>query len=291
MNATFDLFAGLASIPMGEEHYDLGHGVTLSRTFAHLNGSFILAFAHPKAPGEAHPAPWLSVPGGSSFDVVAELRVPAQVPKGMGTSMDVARTVLMMLRLGVHPGIASPVIANFPLATMPGRPANEVWLRANERSERFFRVESEATAITPDHAAWLAKTWPVAMRLQRESEEFALALQALDASHFIQSTALSLVSLWAALEALFSPSTSELRFRVSALLATFLEEPGTGRHDLQRQVSKLYDKRSAAAHGKPKHEDEDLLATMNLVVRALVKMLNEEKVTSKADIEGCLFGR
>ena len=164
MNAPFDLFAGLAGIPMGEDHYDLGHGVTLSRTFAHLNGSFILAFAHPKSPGEAHPAPWPSVPGGSSFDVVAELRVPAQVPKGMGTSMDVARTVLMMLRLGVHPGIASPVIANFPLASMPGRHANEVWLRANERSERFFRVESEATAITPDHAAWLAKTWPVAMK-------------------------------------------------------------------------------------------------------------------------------
>ncbi len=105
---------------MGEDHYDLGHGVTLSRTFAHLNGSFdarpLLIPMHLAK----HPAPWLSVPGGSSFDVVAELRVPAQVPKGMGTSMDIARTVLMMLRLGVHPGIASPVIANFPLARCPG---------------------------------------------------------------------------------------------------------------------------------------------------------------------------
>lgn len=290
MDVPFDLFAGLAGIPMAENHYDLGHGVTLSRTFAHLNGAFVLALAPPKAPGEPHPGPWLSVPGGVSFDVVAELRVPAQVPKRMGTSMDIARTVLMMLRLGVHPGIASPVIANFPLDSMPRRPADQVWLRANERSERFFRVDSGATAITPDHAVWLAKTWPVAMKLQRESKEFTFALQALDSSHFIQSTALSLVSLWAALEALFSPSTSELRFRVSALIATYLEEPGKSRHELQNQVFKLYEKRSAAAHGKPKHEDEDLLATMNLVVRALVKMLNEEMVPSKVDIERGLFG-
>lgn len=290
MAEQFDLYTGLSGIPMAEDRYDLGHDVSLNRTFAHLTGSFVMAFSPPKEPGQHHPGPWKSVLGASSFDVVAELRVPANLPKAMGTQIDVGRTLLILLRLGVQPGIGSPVIANYPLASMPQRLDAEIWLRANEQSPRFFPVVSDVDSITPRHAAWLAKTWPVALKLQRESEDFALAIQALDGSHFIQNTALALVSLWAALEALFSPSTSELKFRVSALIATFLEEPGRDRHDLQRSVTKLYDKRSAAAHGKPKHEDADLLATMNLVVRVLVKMLDDGKVPPKGDLERSLFG-
>lgn len=290
MDQQFDLYAGLSGMGMDEERYDLGHGVTLDRTFAHMFGSFVMAFSAPSAAGQHHPGPWKSVIGGSSFDVVAELRVPADLPKPMGSQMDVARMVIMLLRLGVHPGISSPVVANYPLASLSGRSDKEIWLRANEHSARHFAVVSEATSITPLHAEWIAKTWPVAMKLQRESEEFVLAMEALDGSHFIQNSALALVSLWAALEALFSPSTSELKFRVSALIAAFLEPPGATRYARQRAVAKLYDKRSAAAHGKPKHEDADLLATMNLVVEVLAKILSDGRVCTKPEMEQSLFG-
>lgn len=290
MGADYDLYAGISGIPMAEDRYDLGGGLSLERTFTHLMGSFFMAFSAPKEPGQHHPGPWKSVPGATSFDVIAELRVPYELPAAVGTQMDVARMVMMLLRLGVHPGIGSPVVANYPLASMPQRPDTEIWLRANEQLPRFFSVVSDATTITPEHAAWLAKTWPVAIKLHQENQDFALAMQALDGSHFIYNSALALVSLWAALEALFSPSTSELKFRVSALIAAFLEKPGPTRYELQQSVAKLYDKRSAAAHGKPKHEDADLLATMNLVVHVLVKMLADGKVPRKGDLERSLFG-
>ena len=99
-----------------------------------------------------------------------------------------------------------------------------------------------------------------------------------------------MVSIWGALEALFSPSTTELKFRVSALIAAFLEPPGMERAKLQKEIAKLYDKRSAAAHGKPKHEPEDLLSSFNLLRRVLIAIIASGKVPSKNDLEGMLFG-
>jgi hypothetical protein len=136
----------------------------------------------------------------------------------------------------------------------------------------------------------LGDHWTATHQLLNGNSEFALAVEAIDTGQFVQSTALALVSLWGALEALFSPSTSELKFRVSALIAAFLEPPGTGRATLQKEIAKLYDKRSAAAHGKPKHQPEDLLATFNLLRRVLIKMISSGKVPSKDDLEGMLFG-
>jgi|SRR5712691_1739992 len=79
-----------------------------------------------------------------------------------------------------------------------------------------------------------------------ESAEFALAVDALSSGQFVRSSALILDSLWGALEALFSPSTTELKFRVSSLIAAFLEPFGNSRGLQQKQIAKLYDKRSAA---------------------------------------------
>ena len=91
------------------------------------------------------------------------------------------------------------------------------------------------------------RRWRATHRLMNDSPEFALAAAAIESGQFIQNSALTLVSLWGALEALFSPSTTELKFRVSALIAAFLEPPGNSRLSLQKNIAKLYDKRSSAS--------------------------------------------
>ena len=48
-----------------------------------------------------------------------------------------------------------------------------------------------------------------------------------------------MVSLWAGLESLFSPSTMELRFRVSALISSYLHEHGKERQNLYKKIMKL----------------------------------------------------
>jgi hypothetical protein len=115
-------------------------------------------------------------------------------------------------------------------------------------------------------------------------------MDALDAAWFVSNSALSILSFWAALEAVFSPSTSELRFRVSALIASYLEQPGRSRYERQRIVAGLYDKRSAAAHGRAKHDVDDLVATFALLREVTIKIIEAGQLPTKTDLERRLFG-
>jgi hypothetical protein len=101
---------------------------------------------------------------------------------------------------------------------------------------------------------------------------------------------LALVSLWGALERLFTREKTELRFRVSANMAAYLEPPGLGRVALFRVVRGLYDRRSEAAHGSGDGGDESVTQTYTLLRRVLFRMIEEEHVPSREDLEASLFG-
>ncbi|HCW89250.1 MAG TPA: hypothetical protein DHU56_04225 [Marinobacter sp.] len=137
---------------------------------------------------------------------------------------------------------------------------------------------------------WVCNHWETTKKLVDSSSEFALASVSIDQGQFIQNTALTLVSLWGALEALFSPSSAELRFRVSALIASFLEPPGTDRKERQKKIAKLYDERSKAAHGRPKHSQQHLLDTFNLLREVLFKIIEQGSVLTSDQLDSILFG-
>ena len=159
-----------------------------------------------------------------------------------------------------------------------------------ETQPRHFRLGIVDPTSVVSSLKWVGENWKTAHTLYSSSTEFRLAADSLDAGQFVPNHALALVSLWGALEAIFSPSTTELRFRVSALIASYLEPPGNKRLELQKQVASLYDMRSAAAHGKSRHEPEHLLKTFELVRKVLLRMIYEKSVPSKDQLEQRLFG-
>lgn len=94
----------------------------------------------------------------------------------------------------------------------------------------------------------------------------------------------------AALERMFSPpSHQELRFRISAAIATFLEPPGGRRHELHRQVKRLYDARSATVHGGDELEFRSLCETYQLLRRSLRKMIETRAVPTQEQLEAGLL--
>lgn len=284
-----DIHAGLSGLELEEESFDLGDGLTLSKTYAHLMSPFVMAFK-PAPPGGHHPAPWKATAGGFSFDIGAELFIPSRVEAKYGSVISVARTVVFLLRLGVNPAVTMPVLSDHHFSSLPETPDRQANLLPYEVERRHFPLDVSGGKGTATALEWVKDRWPVTHKLTSESAEFALAVDAIDAGQFVRNSALALVSLWGALEALFSPSTSELKFRVSSLIAAFLEPPGAGRALLQKEVGKLYDKRSAAAHGKPRHEPQDLLDTFNLLRRVLIAIIDSRSVPSKDALEGMLFG-
>ena len=183
------------------------------------------------------------------------------------------------------------MIANVSFSNALREPSRSFWPVESESERSRLLLEPEAnTAVTIEDLEWVRKYWFDAGRLMHESREFNLAFQAFDQSSFARSAVLALLLLWGGFEALFSAGRSELRFRVSANIATFLEAPGKGRAVLQRGVAKLYDARSAAAHGRPDQADDPLIKTYALFKRALLKIIAENRVPSVDEIESALFG-
>lgn len=89
---------------------------------------------------------------------------------------------------------------------------------------------------------------------------------------------------------MFSPAHYELRFRVSATIASYLEPPGRERWACYRRVKKLYDARSKAAHGSQVEEADPLFETYALLKRALTRMIEDNYVPTREDLEAMLFG-
>lgn len=289
INLEDNFFGGLTNLPLSPNSCDLGDGIAVTKTYAHLMAPFIVAF-QPASEGKRHPGPWKASSGGFGFDVVAELSIPSTIGEKYGTPISIASSIVFLIRLGVSPEITMPVVSNCSFSDLKDIPDQEANIYPYEVQPRYFRLL--VSNVHADHEAlqWVKERWKTVIELKNESPEFALAVKAIDAGQFVQNTGLIMVSLWGALEALFSPSNSELRFRVSSLIAAFLYEAGSQRAECQRKVAKLYDKRSAAAHGKPKHRSDDVLESFELLRTVLFKIIDDGKVPKKSQLEGRLFG-
>ena len=281
-----DLHAGISNITLASDVFQLGEGITLRKTYAHLMAHFVVAFA-PAPPGSLHPGPWKPAKTLANMmaDITADLHVPSHFPE----RLSIATTIVFLLRFGINPAALLSAISNHPFAALKDVADNDAIIIPFEIEKRHFPLSSGSDVATVEGLQWIKDHWRSTHQMMQERPEFALAAAAVSTSQFVRNSALILVSLWGALEALFSPSTTELKFRVSALIAAYLEPPGDQRLTLQRQVAKLYDKRSSAAHGKPSFRAEDILGTFNLIRRVLNVMIEEKSVPTKEQLEQRLF--
>ena len=285
-----DVYAGLSGLQLEVDEIELGEGIVLRRTYAHLMAPFLMAFT-PAQPGKPHPAPWKAAHGGFGFDLAAELLVPKGLRPFLGERIELVRLVVALMRFWASPSITIPVISNISFSTAAGAPDNEAHFLPLEIEQRYFPlVAPEGESLNEARLLWVKESWRTAADLVARHAELKLAVDALDKGQFIRNPALALLSLWGALEALFSPARTELRFRVAALIASYLRDPGPERQELHTRVLRLYDHRSAAAHGQAKQDPDGLLQTFEVLRQVVLRMISEHHVPSKEDLEGLLFG-
>jgi hypothetical protein len=123
----------------------------------------------------------------------------------------------------------------------------------------------------------------------RKNAPLNMALRAADACTIRSRPASALLTAWGALEELFAPSRAELRFRVSAHIAAYLEPVGSKRLELFKTVADLYNARSKAAHTAQDAELTALVHSFVILRNALVRMIDEGAVPTQADLERRLF--
>lgn len=286
-----DLYVGLVSLSIPEKPISLGQGISLSKTHAEFITPLTLVNTSPSSTDPLRPKPAYWQCSQDEQVITAELRLPRSVGQDFDERFEVARFIVLMLRLWSDPSIGLQVLSSHPFSDLCELPESEKKiLLPVESNTRFFKLGTIEPASVIPSIKWVADNWQQALALYKLSTEFRLAADSLDSGQFVPNHTLTLVSLWGALEALFSPSTSELKFRVSALIAAYLEPPGAKRLETQKQVASLYDMRSAAAHGKPRHQPEHLLKSFELVRKVLIRMIHEKSVPTKEMLERQLFG-
>lgn len=289
-DAPSDVYVGLAGPPLEPEQVELGGGVRLERMFAHLIAPFLVAFSPPPTRGASHPAPWRAV-NEFGFDMITQLLVPLSPATSPPiTQREAVWLLLALLRLRVGPCLIAPIIANYPFAEGPTRD-KELRYWPNEIEPRLLRVTDERPNVISElDVAWLRKHWIAAGDAATKWPAFRLLLEAYDQCIFARRPALAVLWLWAALEAMFSPGREELRYRISTLIATYLEPAGLGRLALQKRIVKLYDGRSEAAHGRDDNAGPTLTETFALVRRILTKIVEENRVPTPKELEARAFG-
>jgi len=283
-----DLFGGLAGARLPIEQFDLGRGITLSATYAHLMAPFVMAFKRPE-PGRHHPGPWRAAKGGFGFDILGQIHVPRNfAPVPWFDSLNTIWWVISLLRFRACPHLVVPVVADSPFS-VDGSENAQFW--PMEIEKQLLLVEEGITRdISISDLDWLKENWWEAGKLMHESEEFNLLYQAHAQCVFTRNPALALLQLWGALEGMFSPAKTALKFRVSANIACFVESPGQERRELQKKVGKLYDARSLAAHGVSKIPQNALGETYTLTKRIITEIIRTRTVPSRDDLEMAMFG-
>ncbi|MDP2316553.1 MAG: HEPN domain-containing protein [Pseudomonadota bacterium] len=178
-----------------------------------------------------------------------------------------------------------PVVANTSWSTVSGCEQDTVAAKILDDYPKATR-SGEAPVFTPEDVVWAAANFMKVGSVLSDAR-FGMAMTALTTHHHQGSFRMNAASLWAGIEAVFGIS-QELTFRLSLLLAAFLEPRGDGRLDLYKKVKKLYGVRSQAVHGG-KMSDEDLrkhIAEVRaLLARLLTKFVEDERVPATEDFE------
>ena len=112
------LYGGLSGAELTTDSFELGEGIVLKRTYAHLMSPCLMAFARPGPEGH-HPTPWKAAKGGFGFDIEIEIRVPNT--SILSSSSDPRETIwwiVALLRIAQVPFVMVPVISDQSFQTM-----------------------------------------------------------------------------------------------------------------------------------------------------------------------------
>jgi hypothetical protein len=286
-----DLYAGLTHVRLVPDEFALGRGLVLSKTYAHIWAPFLMTFA-PMQAGKPDLTRWKATNAGTAFDIYAQLHVPLSFDTtNWFTRLGTIWWLAAMLRLRTSSSLCAPVISSAPFSAVPSMTDEPEFWPKEFQPRRLVLEQDPAATLDSEALEWVRAYWFSAGRLASVNDGFSLAIRAFDQCTFMEVPALALISLWGALERLFITSQAELSFRVSASIAAFLESQGEGRHARYKAVKKLYDARSKAAHGSDiKDEMGPLRETHHLMRRILIKMIEDNHVPKRDEIEANIFG-
>jgi len=283
-------YGGVTGARLEADSFAFGQGLTIAKTYAHLMAPFMMAF-EPAQPGQHHPAPWVAVEGGLSFDIESEIFLPPDFnPPRWFSRGGTIWWITTLLKLRATARLFTPVLSNASFSRANTPDVNvRIW-PMEVYTHRIALAPGSNNVVSLEALEWIKRHWFDGGILALENHKFYLLVEALDKAAYAGSYSLALLLIWAALESLFGTGRDELRFRISTFIACFLEPVRNTRRQLQRKVAGLYDARSSVAHGRVLGELDPLHETYQLGRKVFLKIVEDNSVPDQDSLMGLLFG-
>jgi hypothetical protein len=282
-----DFYAGLSGAILDFDELELGNGVILRKISAHVTSTTLISFN-----ATTLKAPVTALQDGFDHVITAELYIPENFDCRGFHKITLVRLIAGVLRLWTTPSIRILAISNSPFSkALENGVQNFTGLPLETERRAFALASDEGENLTKLRMEEVVKLWKNAVDLAKVHPEFKLGLETINGGQFIRDPALTLISICGALEALYVRGNAELRFRTALLISSYLYPSGQKRKELYAKILKLYDQRSAAAHGNPKHDADALLDSFEILRMSLMQMIRENRVPSKEQlIDNLLLG-
>jgi Apea-like HEPN len=206
--------------------------------------------------------------------------------------LDLGWNAIAALRIRSDCEFLVPGVADRSWDTVAGCEFDECWALALEDNPRAIRLNTASDShLSHEDAAWVERSLGKLLELRAE-RRFHFALESLSDSQSLSDLRMMTAMLWSGLEALIDVS-QEIRFRISALLATLTTTRGPDRYSAYKEILKLYDVRSKAVHGAQLTKSElvrHVLAVKALLRQCLSTTLDHGGIYSRDDLEEELMG-
>lgn len=217
-----------------------------------------------------------------------ELAVVAH-PEETGITTTVAWALIASLRIRTAVEFLVPMTASHSWSTIAALEKQSCSISLLEDVPKAQHIGDQKT-ISVEDCDWVTRHSRSFTTLYSVAA-FRLATDCFSTYALNANLRMSTAELWAGVESLFSINV-ELRFRISALAASYLEPIGEDRLSLYRRMKSLYDFRSKAVHGADVSED-DLIAHVvevrHVLSRLLMKIIEGGRLPSTNDLERAMF--
>jgi hypothetical protein len=271
------IYGGLTGFTLPTESFELLPGLTLQQTFVDTFGARMMAFAPPKQ-GEAHPAPWAAVSGGSSFECRVQLCImDGGTPDGFSPNMT-AWLVAALLRLWLNAPIRMAVLANMPFKSMAERGVQVEAVAYESAVTQWGVFTAETLEATATQLEQVRKHLPVAARLFHD-DRFQRAFSIYDEALWSPRKEHTTVLIWTALEVLFGVSAEQNKTRaICESVSSWLGADSADRDRAYNTIRDLYQKRGRIVHVGRQLDDKDFVQSLLIARAAFGNLLNRNEL-------------
>jgi hypothetical protein len=282
------VYGGLSNIKLKDNNFDLGNGLLLKQTYAHLFSANMVALS-PKGEAGYHEGPWRAAKGGFGYDINIEIEVPDNLIINDFSAEEILWLIAALIRLANYPYVSLVAISNISFSDMK-KTVLDPKIVPMETKPRIVKIDKNKNVyLDANDLNWIKEKLDTTSKLMKENDRFYTSLYAYDKATLSGETSASLLAMWGGLEQLFAPTSAELRFRVAANIACYLEPFGENRKNKYKEILKLYNERCSAAHTAKNIDIAPLAETFVLMRNILIKIIQEENIPSQEYLEKIMF--